>query len=264
MKALMKQQWLTNRSNLIVWSIILAFTCFFIVAAFPGEASSLQFAKMLDDLPEAISAMVGDAIYMEPVDGWLQMNLYSMLALILAFYTISFVCGIVSREIDKREIEFTLSLPIKRWKLIYARFLMFAIFSLILLSIVFISLLSILIAYGHDINVLNHFFVFVNVFVVNLMIGGAVLLLSIFFSDYNRALMVGIGFVMVSYILDLLMKAAGSESILRYLSVFYYMDSSSVLLGRGIDIINIVVPVVASLCLVWISSIVFKKKEVYL
>ncbi len=200
----MKQQWLTNRMSFVVWSLVLALTCFFIVASFPGEASTQEFVRILETLPEALSAMVGDAAHMGAIDGWLQMNLYSIFSLILAFYTISFVCGIVSREIDTRAIEFTLSLPIGRGKLIYARFLMFVVFLFFLLMVVFVTLIAILIAYGHDINMTNHLFVFVNTFVINLALGGAVLLLSIFFTDYNRALMVGIGFVMGSYILNLI------------------------------------------------------------
>lgn len=264
MRALMKQQWLTSRGSLLVWSVLLALMGVFTVAVFPGEDTALDFARMFEYLPEALSAMVGYAAFTGTIDGWLQMNLYSMLLLIIAFYTISFVCGIVSREIDTRTMEFTLSLPIKRWKLIYVRFLMFAIFSLVLIATVFIVLAITLIAYGHDVDLLKHFLVFVNIFVVNLALGGAVLLLSIFFADYNRALMVGIGFVLASYTLNLLLQAAGSESILRYLSFFYYMDSSSILLGRGLAIKNILIPAIASLCLVGISSIVFKKKEIYL
>ncbi|MGV8149937.1 MAG: ABC transporter permease subunit [Alkaliphilus sp.] len=264
MRALMKQQWLTNRVGLLVWSVLLALTGVLTVAIFPGEDSALDFVRMFEDLPEALSAMVGDAAFTGTIDGWLQMNLYSMLLLIIAFYTISFVCEIVSREIDTRIMEFTLSLPIKRWKLIAVRFFMFALFSLMLIVIVFIALAITLIAYGHDVDLLKHFLVFVNVFVVNLALGGTVLLLSIFFTDYNRALTVGIGFVLASYILTLILQATGSESILRYLSFFYYMDSSSILLGRGLDIKNILVPTIASLCLVGVSSLVFKKKELYL
>lgn len=264
MKALMKQQWLTNRISLLIWAAILALLGVTIVATYPGESNSMEFVKMLKSLPESISAMLGDAAFSGTISGWLQMNLYSIFPLVLSFYTVIFICGIISRELDTRSIEFTLSLPLERWKLICARFLVFVICSSLLVAIVFGALVITFIAYGHEVNILEHMLVFINALAVNIAIGGIVLLLSLLFTDYNRALTVGIGFILTSYLLSIIIQSTGTDNFIKYLSVFYYMDSNSILVDGRIDIKNILIPSLATIGFMGVSNIIFNKKELYL
>ncbi|MCL1918432.1 MAG: ABC transporter permease [Peptococcaceae bacterium] len=265
MSAVLKQDIRKHYLSVIVWAVVLASYAFSVIYIFPNNNSNMsEVVSLLEVLPEAFNAMLGQAIFSGTVDGWMQMNFYSMLGLIMAFYTILTVCTIVTREIDTRTIEYTLSQPISRATLILIRFLVFALSTLVIMLTAFVSEWGTYIYYGYDMDITVHFLLYANFFVTNLMIGGIILLISVFMTNYNRLLMIGIAVVLALYVLTIAIQAmnADPEPFVKYISPFSYMQSDSLLVSGKIEMHNLWVPVIACAGCVAASAAVFRRKEI--
>lgn len=262
MKTLIKQSWLNNQISSLVWAVILGAIFTLTIASYPGEEGANNFVQALDNFPEALVSLLGDAALFGTIDGWLQMNLYSVFPLVFSIYSVIFMSNIVCREIDTRSIEYTLSLPIARWKMISSRFITFSLLSCLIVVIIYIFIALTIVGYDLTSNLESHALVMINSWAVNLGIAAVVLFISLVFSDYNKAIMAGIGFVFASYLVNMITQATSSKSSLKYLSLFHFYESDRILSERSLNVSYIFILITITIVLIISANIFFSKKEI--
>jgi ABC-type transport system involved in multi-copper enzyme maturation permease subunit len=230
---LFRQYFRAERDSLIGWSLGLFGVTWLTAAIFPGEdnAGMAALQQFIDQLPASAKALLGHILPSNTLAGWLEINVFSFLPLLMAVYAAIAVAGIVSREIDRGTAEFLFSLPVDRPQVVLARFAVFASNVVLLHGAVlaggWFGAAGLHLAFPL-IQTLRVLWLSV---LVTLALSGGLLLWSIFVPDYGRALFGGMGAAVALYVVAIALRASGKAAALLPWLIFGRFDAGAAMQG---------------------------------
>lgn len=154
--------------------------------------------------------------------------------IITIIFLLSWAGGSLAGEIEKGTIEILLAQPITRWKLFLSRYLAgwksFTLYCLL-------SILPIIpLAKAYNIDFDSKYALTMTV--LAFLFGWAILSLAFFFSavfsEKGKVYFAGSGLLVLMYVLNIVASLKESLSDLKYLSFFYYFNSSQALVHNNI------------------------------
>lgn len=216
--ALFWHQFKAERGSLVGWSLMLAGLAFWIVTLFPAASQVEGWERVTEMLPPSLQGMVGRLIDFSTLKGWLQVNIFGWLPALLAYYAVAFAAGMVTREVDRGTAEFLLALPVARWRIVLSRVLAFVLH----LGMVHLALYLAIWAGAAYRGIEMEHAAFVRVvtlsYALMLSLGMLALFLSIFFSDYTRAVLAGMAVSLGLYFVNMGLRGAGKgEAFVRWI-----------------------------------------------
>ena len=161
------------------------------------------------------------------------MYIFIWLEYILLFIVIFFPSRMITNEVDKKTLDMTLSFPIKRWKYILEKFMVFLTYNLIypiLTMIVSYATTEILQIYDPDVslNYLKLFYASIGIWMWFFVLGSISLLCGAIFLHSRKALTASAVIIIGMYIVVRIGGAADSLSWLQYFSIFNYMAAGNI------------------------------------
>ncbi len=196
------------------------------------------------------------------------MYIFVWLEYVLLFTVILFPSRMITTEVDKKTLDMTLSFPIRRWKYILEKFMVFLTYNLlypIFVLIVSYASTEVLQIYGYDVTLdyLALFYSLIGLMLWFFALGSISLLCGAIFLQSRKAISASAGIVLGMFIIVRIGGMTDSLSWLQYLSVFYYMSS-----GRIQQLNPLVFPVGEFFILLGIglaalagALVVFQKRE---
>ncbi|HYG57844.1 MAG TPA: ABC transporter permease subunit, partial [Symbiobacteriaceae bacterium] len=233
---LMKQHAKTEWVSVVVWSVILGAFGFFTVVMWDMAVTQgfmADFKALMDSLGP-IRVLFGITEDLATFSTWLQFFTFGgWLSLLLLAFAAMFAVGIVTREMDRRTMEFLLSLPVARWQVILARWANMALALLILHMTMFVSVLLGAAAVGEEAAAARYLTAEVNGFLVMLAVSGFMLVVSMLTDDYGRGLIytLGLGFGLYFFHLGT-DQATGVLKTIRGALPFALYDTHAII-GKG-------------------------------
>jgi ABC-2 type transport system permease protein len=265
---LFKQHVKTEAISTLIWAVILGLLGFMTTYMWDllrtsGSLADLQ--KALENAQGIIKTLVGtDGISMLTIDGWIQG--YSMggwVSLLYVIFTALFVAGMVTREMDRRTMEFVLSLPISRAQLLLSRWLVMAS-SLVLLHLAqFAGVLAGVYALGAEGHPGRYAVAAVNSLLLYLFLGSLMLLVSLFIDDYGAGTgaMLGVG-LGLNFAYMATADATGALKTLREVLPFSLYDVQSIVIKGTTPWGDMAVLGVGTILLLALSVWVFQRKQI--
>jgi len=187
---LIRQHARREAASTLIWAVALGFVGFITtylwrVVLDSGSLNVLE--ETLEAAPGMVKAMIGTGgLAQLGVDGWVQAYvLANWIAVPYAIFTALFVAGMVTREMDQRSMEFLLSLPVSRARLLVARWLVL-LGSLFLLHLAHLTGIRIGLAVLGEAGSLGRYAVAeANSLLLYLFLGSLLLAVSLFIDDYG-------------------------------------------------------------------------------
>jgi ABC-2 type transport system permease protein len=211
---------------------------FYITLFFPTVRSLPELNKLLEQAPKGIAALVGGQIpdYTSPV-GYLNMELFfMMLPILLLVFAIGFGSGAIAGEEEKGTLDFLLTNPIPRWRVVTEKFGVMVV-SLVALALVFYAgLLVGITAVNMDINLLHLIEATLSTLLLALVFGAFSLFLGCLRG--NRGLSIGVAgaLAVITYFLNSLGAMVDTLKDFRFLSPFYHnVDPNPLLNGLNLE-----------------------------
>jgi ABC-type transport system involved in multi-copper enzyme maturation permease subunit len=219
------------------------------------------YQEMLTSLSPTLRAIIGDLSALSTTRGWVQMEVYSWLPLLLAYYAAASAVAVVTREIDRGSYEFLFALPVPRWKVVLGRVAALVLGLFVVHAGLFFAVWGGLLWIGQPPEPLVYLRPAALSFALLFSLSMLCLLLSAFLSDSGRALFTGIGAVFGLYILNFGLKAANKGEWLRKWSFFgrYTFDAS--LKAAGFPWEDFLVLTIYGLVLLGASVALFERRE---
>lgn len=198
---LLRQQAKAEWVSLLVWGLtlggLLLYTTTMWKMLIDSEAIE-AIISMLDSMPPAMQAILGGGSSMLTIEGWVQAYSFGQWLMVpYLVFTGLFAASIISREMDRRTMEFLLSLPTSRAEIILIRWVGMAIALAVLQALHLLGTLGGIWLIGETVAVGGFLVAELNLWLLLLAMGTLFLLISLFIDDYGRAVGVtmGTGFV---------------------------------------------------------------------
>lgn len=225
-----RQHLRTGRGALLGWAAGLGLLTYFVVALFPTiKSQSAAMDAYMASMPPAVKAMFGGQVSIGTLVGFLNVELFSWLPLLMTIYAAIAVAGIISREIDSGTAEFLFSLPVGRGRLVLERFAAFAVHLALLHALVVAAAWAGAAGIDETFPLAASLRVSAASFLVALAVAALLLLISVFVPDYSRALFTGLGTGAGLYFASIALRAADAGSAVLPWLIFGRYDSSALL-----------------------------------
>ena len=177
--------------------------------------------------------------------------------LVLAAYAVIVGLNVTANEEDRGIMDVTLSLPIPRWRLVLERFLAYALILVMILTLTFLAMWGVKqTTPSIDFDMARLIGGIFNLLPSSLLVLAFTVFAGTLLRSRGTAAAVAAGFVIASYFIDFLGKAASDSAAaaLRAISFFSYYNGGDIMtagLNWGNVILLLVVTVVLALGALW-------------
>jgi|GEM_PF-1357231 len=265
---LFRQHAKTEAISTLIWALILGLVGFVTVYIWDVVMSSGSLAnleKVLQNAQGALKGLVGSGgVSLASVEGWMTgYVLGGWVSLLYVIFTALFVSGMITREMDRRTMEFVLSLPVTRAQLVLSRWLVLA-GSLTLLHLVhFLGVLGGMAALGQAGHPGRYALAICNALLLHLFLGTLMLLASMFIDDYGMGTgaTLGIGLGLTFFHMGT-GDATGVLGSVRDLLPLSWYDVQPIVLQGQVPWGNLTALVIGTGLLLALSVWVFQRKQI--
>ena len=254
-----------SRKNLIIWLLIVIGFTVMILGIYPymeemGEGISDLMKKMPAELGKALGL---DANTWSSIVGFYSLYYGIYIILLVGIYTASTGATIISKEEKERTAEFLFTKPISRKSIVISK--LFALFTLTMI-IYFIQTITAAVCFSIfgngnvDWSVVGimHF----HGLILVLFFTCTGVILSMFFRPKKNFMGMVVGIIFGFYFINAMSKAADAVSWLGYISPFHYLEFTVNDPGYEINILASLVLLILGFSLLFLTLMLYKKKDI--
>ncbi|MCK5761752.1 MAG: ABC transporter permease subunit [Candidatus Izimaplasma sp.] len=265
MRLLIETEFKRNFKSLLLWTSIVAGLALMMLAMFPAFAEAME---SIDDILAAYPAefmdmfRMGDGgLDMTDPYGWYGIEGYLFVTLIGGSYAAILGSSILSKEEDDSTIEFLLSKPISRNKILLGKgFVILA--NLVFLNLVLGLVTIIAFASIGDLIIIIWFLYIVGGLILQLIFASIALSFSVFITKSRKVMSMSLGLVMGMYAIDIVSNVSDKYEFLKYITPFEYVSAIAIAVDKKFDPIYMLI----SFSIILISSTVtwwfYSKKDI--
>ncbi len=227
----------SNLRSLLIWGVIVILFISIGFSKFAAYENNPELVAILDGLPPAVlSAFNLEAFNLTTITGFFGV-MFTYFALILSIAAAMWGSDIISKEERDKTVEFALTLPVTRSKVVTAKGLAALVNCIGLLLITWGATLAS--AQSYQTNA--EFYRFLNLsmlalFLMQLIFLAIGLFLGCALKQYKRAASVAVSLLLGTYFLSILSSLNEDLRFLEYFSPFKYFDPGALLRDSRMDI----------------------------
>lgn len=253
-----------NRRSILWWGLGMALMGLYIVVAYPMMEGFEEFGKLMESpVFQVILGDVGELNWATP-EGFLGIELFSWLPLILAVYAVMFGLSITGGEESRGTIDLLLTTPTPRWRVVVEKFLAYIAGIALILGITAIGMF-IGIAVTPKMQPASDTLLWemLNLMPTMLFIGALTLLFSTLMRTPGQAAGVAVAILVASYFLNSLADMSNNAVMrgLQYLSFYKYYAPLTVA-SSGINWIYFSLLLFVSAVLFDLSIYFFQRRDI--
>lgn len=254
-----------NRRSLIVWCVIVMLFVLAGVSKFSAYYGNPEMLKILDAMPPAmLDAVNMRAFNLTTVTGFFGI-MFTYFALLLGIAAAMWGSDIISKEERDRTVEFALTLPVTRSRVVTAK----ALAALVLCVVLLLVTWGVSWASAQQYQPDSAFYSFlrlcmVALFFIQVIFLAVGLLLGCAMKRYKRASAVAVGVLLGTYFISIISGLKSSLDFLKYFSPFEYFDAGMLLREARFDpgfVLLGAVVVVASMVVAYVT---YSKRDLYI
>ncbi len=221
-----------QRLSLVIWMFVLTFLAIVIAGSAGAVTQGNAFQELIGTLPIALQRVVGAQIT-NPVDAFIAIKFLLVIPPLCGIVGALAASAVVQRDRDKRTMDFLLSLPVARTRVVRDRFMAVIAALALLYLVVWLSLALVLRVSGLESSLGRYAIIFLAGLAINVAQAGLALALSLRLLSYDRAVRYSLGLVLIPYGLEVALKSAGAVPTLRYLLLYRLADPVELMMDPG-------------------------------
>jgi len=226
-----------NLKSLLIWGVIVILFVMVGMSKFSAYAENPEMLAILDDMPAAmLSAFNLKAFNLTTITGFLGV-MFSYYALLLSIAAAMWGSDIISKEERDKTVEFSLTLPVTRSRLVTAKTLAALVNCLGLLLITWGA--SFVSATKYQPDGVFYKFLFLcmlALFILQLIFLAIGIFLGCAIKQYRRVSSLAVSVLLGTYFLSIVIGLNKDLDFLKFLSPFKYFDAVSMLNESRIDL----------------------------
>jgi ABC-2 type transport system permease protein len=214
-----------NLRSLIIWGFIIALIVTLGFSKFIAYEGNPELLEVLDSMPPALlSAFNFEAFNLTTITGFFGV-MFTYFALLLSISAAMWGSDIISKEERDKTVEFSLTLPVSRSKVITAKTLAALVNCIGLLLITTLVTLANASIYQPDSVFYNFMFLsMVALFILQMIFLAIGIFLGCAMKQHKRAGSVAVSLLLVTFFLSVISSMSENLGFLEYFSPFKYFD----------------------------------------
>ncbi len=260
-----KRELKRNLKSLIIWCIVLSGLILLTLSIFPQFAQQQkEMTKLLEAYPESIKKAFGmNELNMGDLMGFYGVEIYMMTTLLGSIYSAILASNILAKEENEKTIEFLLSKPITRSKIVTEKLLAVLVNILIFNGVSTIaSIIGFQFAKDPDVPTDTFSLLIVATILLHLTFGAIAFMLSSIMKKTRNILSISLGIVLVAYFMNVLSGVSEDLEVLKYFSPFKYVDAASIINNNELDPLYIFIMAAVILISIFTAYMVYRKKDI--
>lgn len=265
MKKLIFVEFRRNLRSLILWAGIVAGTAALMLMLYPAFKDAFAEMEVLYTMfpPEFLEAfgMGEGGLDMSSFYGWFGVEGFLFVNLIGGSYAAILGGSILSKEEDDKTIEFLLSKPISRSKILFGKALV-VLMNLLLMNILVGAVLLIAFMIYGDVNGMVWFLYSFAPLILQMIFASLSFLISVFVTKSRKVLSIALGIVIGTYVIDLISKLTDEFEFLKYMSPYEFINAVTIVNDEMLNPIYLIISVIiigVSFALAWLF---YRKKDI--
>lgn len=230
-----------RRLSIFAYSLSSVLFMWLYIALFPSFSKNQQdFDKLLEAYPEEIFKSLGidkADFTLSRIESYLATEHFSfMWPIMLIILAVSFGSAMIAGEVEKGTIEVLLSQPISRLKLYISKYFAGVITVVFFAAVSVYAIVPLAAIYNVKYNLGNFNVMMILAVLFGLAVFSISMLATSLFSEKSKASFAVGGFLILSYVANVVSAFVDSLDKLKYLSMFHYFDFSKALNHGEMDI----------------------------
>lgn len=255
-----------NRKSFIIWTVIALLLIVSQMVVFPSfyEDSVASQAQLINKYPEMFVETFGlNKLDMSNILNYFSIKLVPLVGMIGGIFAMLLGSGILSREINEKTIEFLLSKPVSRKKIVTSK-LLCTITEVIMFNVI-LALATLLLMEKYkesEYSIKMLFLVWIALFLLDLAFSVLGLFISVFITKPKSIYSISIIIVIGSYFLSVLSTSSKKTEGLKYLSFFAYSDVVALLANGTMQGVYLICYAVVIVTCSLFAYLFFNKKRI--
>ncbi len=254
-----------NLKSLIIWSVIVVLFTVAGYSKFSAYYNNPEMLALLKDFPPAmLSAFSLNAFNLTTLTGFLGV-MYVYFALMLAIAAVMWGSDIISKEERDKTVEFALTLPVTRGKLITAKTLAVLVNCIGLLLITIAITVITAQQYQPDQGFYKYLsLIMIASFITQMIFLAVGVFLGCAMKQYRRAGSIAVSLLLVTYFFSVISGLNKKVEFLKYFSPFKYFDPAIMLQQSKIDLSFVGLSIgIIVICLI-LGYLLYSKRDLYI
>lgn len=254
-----------NFRSLIIWSVIVALFVLVGTSKFSAYYNNPEMLVILDSMPAALmDAFNFRAFNLTTLSGFFGV-MFTYFALILSIAAAMWGSDIISKEERDKTVEFSLTLPVTRSKLITAKALASVVNCIGLLLVTWGASILASGQYDPDAAFLNFLTLQMqSLFILQLVFLAIGIFLGAAMKEYRRAGSVAIALLLATYFMSIISGLHKNLDFLKYLSPFKYFDAGMMLHESRFDMLYVGLAVVIIVASMTGAYFTYSRRDLYI
>ncbi|MYL54990.1 ABC transporter permease subunit [Pontibacillus yanchengensis] len=253
-----------NAKALFIWGIILGGIILMTLSIYPQFT---QDQETMNDLLSAYPDSFKQAFGMDRLDigtllGFYGMQVHFMTTLIGSIYAVMLASNMIAKEENEKTIEFLLSKPITRTRIMTEKSLA-VLTNIILLNVINVVVCLIGFQFANeDIPMKTFMVLIIGTILLHITFAAVAFLLSVIMKKSRTITSVSLGLVLISYFFGVVSGITEDMEVLKYASLFKYVDAADIISEGAIDLLYLSIMIGITLISTWLSYAFYLKKDI--
>ena len=261
---MIKREFKVNLKSFIIWLSVLIIMFLTVYLIYPFIITD-ETMKSMDEFmkvmpPELLKIFNMDMASINTAYGWLKTEGFMYVLLIIGLYSALLGGNILLKEESDITIEYLISLPIKRSKIVSNKIIVGTLYIILMVVLLGIfNYICLLISGSFDqkqfvLLSITPIFIGLPLFAINLFV-------STFMHKTKKIVGISLGLVFIFYLFSVLSELSNNVEFLKYFSVYTLSDVRNVIQNIAINPANIIVSLLFTVILFIGTYIRYNKKE---
>jgi len=254
-----------NRRSLIVWSVIVVLFVLMGAGKFQAYYNNPEMLAVLDAMPPAmLAAFSMNALNLTTVTGFFGL-MFTYFAVMLGIAAAMWGSDIIVKEERDKTVEFSLTLPVTRRRVVTAKSLAALVLCIVLLLVTGAACLASAQLYAPDAEFYSFLTrLMIALFVIEVIFLAVGILLGCALKQYRRASGLALAILLGAYFLSIFSGLDKNLDFLKYFSPFKYFDAARMLHEARVDAgFLLLSAAIVVVCMVG-AYIAYQKRDLYI
>ena len=226
-----------NFKSLLIWAFIVIFFAMIGFAKFSAYYGNPELVAILNDMPAAlVDALNMNAFNLTTTTGFFGV-MFTYFALIVSIAAAMWGSDIISKEERDKTVEFSLTLPVTRSRVVTAKSLAALVNSIVLLFVCWGAILYGASNYPQESGFKEYVAIsMLALFIMELIFLAVGIFLGSAMKQYKRAGSIAVSLLLATYILSIMAGLSKKLDFLQYFTPFSYFNPAKILQNLSLDL----------------------------
>ncbi len=263
---LYRRELVKNSKSTILWTSILMIYNVCMLLLYPSMSGSMKekMNVMLEVFPKDMIVALGlDKVSITELLGFYNTYCYLLVTILGGIFAVLQGISVLSKEEDEKTIEFLLSKPIARSRIINEKVLAVLTNILILNAVIsFVSYITIELVSNDGYSRQALMLLFAGPVLMQITFAAIGLIISVFIVKARVNIPIGVGIVLGLYFISIIATISEDTSFLKFFTPFKYVDGADIITNKSIEPVYLIIMVSVTLACTIATRLIYNKKDI--